>query len=78
MSLALWVEFKCSICGKDLQDDKELGNFLVCNEESHGTLRFFTGDGCYFTTNEKTAEELAKKGKRVHLTDPRKSFMELE
>ncbi len=75
--MTMWVEFKCPICGKDLNDDKQLANFLICSNESHGTLRFFTGDGCYFTTNEKVAEELAKKGKRVHLTDPG-SFMELE
>ena len=73
----MWVEFKCPICGRDLNDDKQLANFLTCNNESHGTLRFFTGDGCYFTTNEKVAEELAKKGKRVHVADPG-AFMELE
>jgi hypothetical protein len=66
----MWVEFKCPICGKDLDDDKSMANFMVCNESSHGTLRFFTGDGCFFTSNEKVAEELVRKGKRVHVVDP--------
>jgi hypothetical protein len=44
----MWVEFKCPICGKDLDDDKSMANFMVCNESSHGTLKFFTGDGCFF------------------------------
>ncbi len=70
----MYVEFKCPICGKDLDDDREMANFLVCKEESHGVLRFFTGDGCFFTTNEKVAEELAKKGKRVHVVDPKQFF----
>src|SRR2546430_10079076 len=67
----LWVEFKCPLCGKDLDDDKAMANFLVCGDSSHGLLRFFTGDGCYFTTNEVVAEELMKKGKRVHIVDPK-------
>jgi hypothetical protein len=70
----MWVEFKCPICGKDLGDDKSMGNFMVCNDSSHGTLRFFTGDGCFFTSNEKVAEELVKKGKRVHVVDPKEFF----
>ena len=70
----LWVEFKCPLCGKDLDDDKTMANFLVCGESSHGLLRFFTGDGCYFTTNEQVAEELTKKGKRVHIVDPKDFF----
>jgi hypothetical protein len=70
----LWVEFKCPLCGKDLDDDKTMANFLVCGDSSHGSLRFFTGDGCYFTTNEKAAEELMKKGKRVHIVDPKEFF----
>jgi len=70
----MWVEFKCPICGKDLDDDKAMTNFMVCNETSHGPLRFFTGDGCFFTSNEKVAEELVKKGKRVHLIDPKEFF----
>lgn len=70
----MWVEFKCPICGKDLDDDKQMANFMICTERSHGTLRFFTGDGCFFTSNEKTAEELVKKGKRVHLVDPKEFF----
>ena len=40
-----------------------MANFMFCNESFHGTLRFFTGDGCFFTRNEKVAEELMKKGK---------------
>ena len=78
----MWVEFKCPLCGKDLDDDKTMANFLVCNDASHGALRFFTGDGCYFTTSEKTAEELVKKGRRVHVIDPNefvgKQTMDLE
>lgn len=72
--LKMWVELKCPICGKDLDDDKGMPNFMVCNDESHGVLRFFTGDGCFFTTNEKVAEELGKKGRRVHLVDPKEFF----
>ncbi len=67
----LFVEFKCPLCGKDLDDDKSMANFMVCNDASHGTLRFFTGDGCYFTTNQDTAEKLIKKGRRVHIVDPK-------
>jgi hypothetical protein len=70
----LWVEFKCPLCGKDLDDDKTMANFLVCTDSSHGPLRFFTGDGCYFTTNEQVAEDLMKKGKRVHIVDPKEFF----
>src|SRR5437660_9722080 len=70
----LWVEFKCPLCGKDLDDDKTMADFLVCGDSSHGLLRFFTGDGCYFTTNEQVAEELMKKGKRVHIVDPKEFF----
>lgn len=70
----MWVEFKCPICGKDLDDDKTMANFMVCTELSHGTLRFFTGDGCFFTSNPKVAEELVAKGKRVHLVDPKEFF----
>jgi hypothetical protein len=73
-SSSLWVEFKCPLCGKDLDDDKTMANFLVCGDSSHGLLRFFTGDGCYFTTNEQVAEELMKKGKRVHIVDPKEFF----
>ena len=70
----MWVEFKCPICGKDLDDDKSMANFMVCNESSHGTLKFFTGDGCFFTSDQKVAEELLKKGKRVHVVDPHEFF----
>jgi hypothetical protein len=70
----MFVEFKCPLCGKDLDDDKSMANFMVCNDPSHGVLRFFTGDGCYFTTNEKVAEELMKKGRRVHIVDPKEFF----
>ena len=70
----MWVEFKCPLCGKDLDDDKTMPSFLVCNDSSHGVLRFFTGDGCYFTTDEKAAEELVKKGRRVHVIDPNEFF----
>ena len=70
----MWVEFKCPICGKDLDDDREMPNFLVCKDEFHGILRFFRGDGCFFTTNDKVAEELAKRGKRVHVVDPKQFF----
>ena len=70
----MWVEFKCPICGKDLDDDKSMANFMVCNESSHGTLKFFTGDGCFFTSDQKVAEELVKKGKRVHVVDPHEFF----
>jgi len=51
-----------------------MANFMFCNESFHGTLRFFTGDGCFFTSNEKVAEELMKKGKRVHVVDPQEFF----
>ena len=51
-----------------------MANFMVCKDESHGLLRFFTGDGCYFTTNEKAAEELMRKGRRVHVVDPEEFF----
>ena len=70
----MWVEFKCPICEEDPDDDKTMPNFTVCNNQSHGILRFFTGDGCFFTTNEKVAEELVKKGRRVHLVDPKDFF----
>lgn len=70
----MWVEFKCPLCGKDLDDDKTMANFMICTDASHGVLRFFTGDGCYFTTNEKVAEELMKKGRRVHIVDPKEFF----
>jgi hypothetical protein len=70
----LFVEFKCPLCGKDLDDDKAMANFMVCNDASHGVLRFFTGDGCYFTTNESVAEKLIKKGRRVHIVDPQEFF----
>ena len=73
----MWIELKCPLCGKDLEDDKTLANFLICNDQSHGTLRFFTGDGCFFTTSERAAEELVRKGRRVHLADP-KAFLDLE
>ncbi len=72
--IIMWVEFKCPICGKDLDDDKSMANFMICNESSHGTLRFFTGDGCFFTSDQKLAEELMKKGKRVHVIDPQEFF----
>ena len=61
-------------CGKDLDDDKSMANFMVCNESSHGTLRFFTGDGCFFTSDQKVAEELVKRGKRVHVVDQHEFF----
>ena len=51
-----------------------MANFMVCKNESHGLLRFYTGDGCYFTTDEKAAEELMKKGRRVHVVDPQEFF----
>jgi hypothetical protein len=70
----LYVELKCPLCGGDMDDDKGMANFLVCNDVSHGVLRFFTGDGCYFTTNEKVADELSKKGRRVHTVDPKQFF----
>ena len=70
----MFVEFKCPLCGKDLDDDKSMANFMICTDISHGVLRFFTGDGCYFTTNEKVAEELVKKGRRVHIVDPKEFF----
>ena len=70
----MFVEFKCPLCNGDLNDDKNMANFMVCDNESHGLLRFYTGDGCYFTTNEKAAEELMKKGRRVHLVDPKEFF----
>ena len=70
----MFVEFKCPLCGKDLDDDKTMANFMVCNDLSHGVLKFFTGDGCYFTTNEKVAEELMKTGRRVHVIDPKEFF----
>ncbi len=70
----MFVEFKCPLCGGDLDDDKNMANFMVCENESHGLLRFYTGDGCYFTINEKAAEELMKKGRRVHLVDPKEFF----
>src|SRR5438309_10810340 len=69
----MWVEFKCPACGRDLDDDNSMANFMICNESSHGTLRFFTEDGCFFTSDKKVAEELTKKGKRVHVVDPRAS-----
>ncbi len=74
MSARLWVEFKCPLCAGDLDDDSTMANFMVCKNESHGLLRFYTGDGCYFTTNEKAAEELMKKGRRVHVVDPKEFF----
>ncbi len=70
----MFVEFKCPLCNGDLDDDKNIANFMVCNSQSHGLLRFYTGDGCYFTTDEKAAEELMKKGRRVHLVDPKEFF----
>lgn len=70
----MWVEFKCPICGKDLDDDKSMANFMICNESSHGTLRFFAGDGCFFTSDQKVADELMSKGKRVHVVDPQEFF----
>ncbi len=70
----MWVEFKCPLCNGDLDDDKTMANFMFCKNESHGLLRFYTGDGCYFTTNEKAAEELMKKGRRVHIVDPKEFF----
>src|SRR5256886_17076870 len=70
----LWVEFKCPLCGKDLDDDKAMANFLVCGDSSHGLLRFFTGDGCYFTTNEVVAEELMKKERGFTLSILRNSL----
>jgi len=51
-----------------------MANFMVCNESSHGTLRFFTGDGCFFTSDQKVAEELVKRGKRVHVVDQHEFF----
>jgi len=60
---------------KDLADDKSTANFIICKEPSHGTLRFFTGNGCFFTSDEKVAEELAKRRKRVHVVDPAEVFL---
>ena len=71
---SVFVEFKCPLCNGDLDDDKNMANFMVCKNESHGLLRFYTGDGCYFTTDEKAAEELMKKGRRVHVVDPQEFF----
>ncbi len=81
---SMFVEFKCPLCNRDLDDDKNMANFMVCKNESHGLLRFYTGDGCYlrfytgdgcyFTTDEKAAEELMKKGRRVHVVDPQEFF----
>jgi hypothetical protein len=68
------IEFKCPICGRDLDDDQAMANFMICDEESHGTLRLFTGDGCFFTSNKKVIEELVKRGKRVHVVDPAEFF----
>jgi len=59
---------------KDLAADKSTANFIICKEPSHGTLRFFTGNGCFFTSDEKVAEELAKRRKRVHVVDPAEVF----
>lgn len=73
----MWVEFKCPKCGQELEDDKDLPDFLICKNSSHPLLRFYTGDGCFFTTDHKLAEELLMTGRRVHVTDP-KSFMQLE
>jgi len=70
----LWVEFKCPLCGKDLDDDKTMANFLVCGDSSHGLLRFFTGDGCYFTTNEQVAEDLMKRERGFTLSILRNSL----
>ena len=70
----MFVEFKCPLCNGDLDDDKNMANFMVCKNESHGLLRFYTGDGCYFTTDEKAAAELVKKGRRVHVVDPQEFF----
>src|SRR5437660_1372290 len=70
----LFVFGQFPVCGKDLDDDNTMANFLACADSSHGLLRFFTVDGCYFTTNEKVAEELMKKGKRVHIVDPKEFF----
>jgi len=70
----MWVEFKSPIWGGNLDDEKSMANFMICNESSHGTLRFFTGDGCFFTSNQKVAEELLKKGKRVHVVHPQEFF----
>lgn len=76
----MWIDFKCPVCGQDLEDDKELANFMICKSASHGLLRFYTMDGCYFTTDKKVAEELTLKGRRVHVTDPKNpsSTMQLE
>src|SRR5437879_11501403 len=49
----LLVEFKCPICSQELEDDRDLANFLVCKNNSHGLLRFYTGDGCFFTTRSE-------------------------
>src|SRR5438093_798150 len=73
----LWVEFKCPICSQELKDDRDLANFLVCKNNSHGLLRFYTGDGCFFTTDHKVAEALLLKGRKVHVSDP-KGFVQLE
>ena len=66
----MWVEFKCPICSQELEDDGDLANFLVCKNNSHGLLRFYTGDGCFFTTDHKVAEALLLKGRKVHVSDP--------
>ncbi len=72
--IEIWVELKCPICGRDLDDDKSMANFVIYNESSHGTLRFFTGYGCFFTSNQKVAEDLLKRGKGVHVVDPQEFF----
>ncbi len=73
----LWVDFKCPICSQELEDDGDLANFLVCKNNSHGLLRFYTRDGCFFTTDHKVAEALLLKGRKVHVSDP-KGFVQLE
>ena len=73
----LLVEFKCPICSQELEDDRDLANFLVCKNNSHGLLWFYTGDGCFFTTDHKVAEALLLKGRKVHVSDP-KGFVQLE
>ena len=67
----MWVDFKCPVCGKDLEDDKELANFMICTNNSHGVVRFYTMDSCYFTMDQKIAEKLMLQGRRVHITDPK-------
>jgi hypothetical protein len=70
----MWVESKYPICGRELDDDKSLANFIIRNKSSHGTLKFFTRDSCFCTNDQKVVEELLKKRKRVHVVDAHEFF----